>query len=122
MRLKASQVRAYREQQWREQNGICPLCQHYIEPAAAVLDHNHRTGYNRAVLHRFCNSYLGKIENNIRRNCLTDAQVQNILRNAHAYMSKSLDTLHPTYRTPEEKRARAQARVKKRRAAAKANK
>lgn len=122
MRLKASQVRAYREQQWKSQNGICPLCQQYIPPDLAVLDHDHQLGYIRKVLHRGCNALEGKIKNASIRCGVTRDQLVHLLQNLLEYQQQHTDTLHPTYRTAEEKQERANARAKKRRAAAKANK
>lgn len=113
-RLKTTEIKKYRDQALQDQNNICPLCNEYISPEQAVLDHHHESGYIRKVLHRFCNLYLGKIENSQKRNKLTDEQVQNILNNAFDYMQDYTDILHSTYRTQEEKAALRKKRAKKR--------
>jgi hypothetical protein len=45
------------------QNNKCALTKIDLEPKDSVLDHNHKTNYVRAVLHRQANAVLGKIEN-----------------------------------------------------------
>lgn len=113
-RLRPKEIKPERERLWKEQSGICPLCQDYINPEDAVLDHNHKTGYIRHVLHRNCNLFLGKIENNIPRNKLTATQAQNLLLNAWTYMQTKQLMIHPTHLTPEEKLKRAMNRRRKR--------
>jgi hypothetical protein len=63
MQLKTSEIKSYRENQLAAQNYICPLCRRRIEPTEAALDHCHRTGMVRRVVHRWCNAVLGRIEN-----------------------------------------------------------
>lgn len=113
MRLKPKDIKQYREQYHKEQNGICPLCQEPIELSDAVLDHRHSDGYVRGTIHRNCNLYIGKMENNLTRNKITRDRLKNILNNFINYIDSNKDVLHPTYRTPEEKKLRAQARRKK---------
>lgn len=47
----------------QEQGGIDPITNLPIPDKQAVLDHDHKTQYVRAVLHRQSNVVLGKIEN-----------------------------------------------------------
>lgn len=61
--LKATEIRKYREQQLEKQLYICPLCRRMIALDEAALDHCHKTGMIRRVLHRWCNSVLGRVEN-----------------------------------------------------------
>lgn len=61
--LKATEIRKYREQQLQNQLYICPLCRRMIALDEAALDHCHKTGMIRRVLHRWCNSVLGRVEN-----------------------------------------------------------
>lgn len=62
MRLKSSEIKAYRESEL-ERNPACPLCGRGILKEDSALDHDHRSGHVRSVLHRWCNSVLGRIEN-----------------------------------------------------------
>lgn len=61
MRLKQSEIKKYREEQLKRQNGICPLCTTKILKSEATLDHDHETGKIRQVLHRSCNQSEGRI-------------------------------------------------------------
>lgn len=115
-RIKASEVKAYRKQYLEQQHYLCALCKEPIDPAEAVLDHDHVSGQLRSVLHRGCNAYLGVIENNRSRNRISDARFQSILANAESYINNTKPILHSTYRTAEEKAERAKKRAKKKRA------
>lgn len=118
-RIKPAAVKQYREELLLKQGNKCALCGLDLPVNEAVLDHSHSTGYVRGVLHRFCNTYLGAIENNIKRNKISNTALRNILENAQQYMHTELDVLHYTYRTDEEKKARANARRARKRKAAK---
>lgn len=112
-RLKTTEVKKFREDMLADQHNICCLCEHTITDGEAVLDHNHRTGLVRGVLHRNCNLFLGKIENNIPRNKITEKMLSTILLNIQRYIRDSTEVYHPTFKTPEEKKA-LQAKRRKR--------
>ena len=61
MKLKTSEIKAYRLEQLRKQGNICPLCMTKIEIGEATLDHCHSSGHVRHVLHRSCNGAEGQI-------------------------------------------------------------
>ena len=103
-KLKAKEIADYRAQQLAEQKCKCALCNEPIEPGKAVLDHDHKTGQIRAVLHRGCNALLGHIENNAARNFITQSRLRAICENLIAYQDNLQEVLHPTHRTPEEKK------------------
>ena len=116
-RLKASELKSTRERLWHEQNGICPLCEQYITPDTAVLDHCHKTGKIRGVLHRNCNSTEGRVRSARQRSGMTELAFENFLRNLYEYQTRTYRTcIHPTFRTPEEKVARRAKQAKARRA------
>ena len=114
-RAKPKDIKTLREQYLSEQLGCCAICGEPIAQGEAVLDHCHRTGYLRAVLHRGCNAYIGHLENNMARNKITPKRLQAILTNFQMYVNSHRLVLHPTHRTPEEKKERAKIRAKKRR-------
>jgi hypothetical protein len=58
---------------------------------------------------------LGKIENNVTRNRITEIQLAAILRNYQVYVADTVNILHPTHRTPEQRQLRAKKRAKQRR-------
>ena len=115
MKAKPKDIKPLREQYLTEQQGLCALCQEPVMPEEAVLDHCHKTGYLRSVLHRGCNAYIGHMENNQARNRITPKRLAMILTNFETYTQTHRLVLHPTHRTPEEKLARAKKRAKARR-------
>lgn len=110
-RLKnAKEVREWRERTLAEQGGVCALCGLPLKSEDAVADHNHKHGWMRGVLHRGCNSLLGKIENNWQRVGVPD--IEKFLNGCYFYIlignvpSLDVDVYHPSHRTAEEKRLR----------------
>jgi hypothetical protein len=121
-KLKASEIRAYRQQAVQDQGYKCPLCEQPLTQQDAVLDHRHSDGLIRQAIHRFCNTFLGKIENNVIRNRITPEQLEAILRNYERYVQHTQVLLHPTHRTAEERLLRNKQRAKRRRLLAKSAK
>lgn len=102
-RLKHKDIVEYRKQQLAKQDNRCALCMDIIVDDA-VLDHCHKSGLIRGVLHRGCNSLLGKIENNMPRNRVTVERLRGLAHNLIEYITTTNSTaIHPTHRTPEEK-------------------
>ncbi len=103
MKLKQSQIREYRQTQLQHQGQKCALCGEDIEDDA-VLDHCHKTGLIRKVLHRGCNSLLGKIENSMPRSRVDIRRLEGIAHNLVAYIkTQHTDITHPTHLTKEER-------------------
>lgn len=113
-RLKAAALAAYRELELTAQGGRCALCDEIIEPGKAVLDHDHKTGHIRGVLHRGCNALEGNITNALPRNLITPQRLRAIFANWERYHTNPKDLLHPTHRTAEERKIRAKKRAKTR--------
>jgi len=115
-KLKTSEVKLFREQLLVQQQGLCALCSEAIEPGKAVLDHDHKTGQVRGVLHRGCNALEGVIANNMARNLVQLDRLLKLFANWEHYHNKTqINLLHPTHLTPEERKARASKRAKARR-------
>ena len=121
MRLKQREVKPLREKLLKDQTGCCALCQQPVIDDA-VLDHDHKTGEIRGVLHRGCNALLGKIENNMPRNRVDLGRLSKIAENLIKYLTADpkSEFLHPTHRTKEERyeklaRKRKQNREKQKR-------
>lgn len=112
-KIKTSEINGLRELLLEEQMDICPLCSLIITKDKAVLDHNHKTGHIRAVLHRGCNTMLGQIENNLKRNGISNP-LEFLIGCSH-WIQNEPDTglIHPTHLTPEEKQIRVKTRAKK---------
>lgn len=119
-RLTASQVKAHRDKLLEEQGGRCALCGELIQ-RDDVLDHDHKTGEIRGVLHRGCNAMLGHLENNRARHLLTsEVRFARFLSNVQKYLLQRRDdpVLYPTHRTDEEKRELRLKRAREARAKA----
>lgn len=114
-RIKPKDIKPLRDQWLKDQSHLCLLCQELIKPGEEVLDHDHKSGYLRGVLHRGCNAYIGALENNQKRNRITESRLKMILKNFESYIQAHKPQIHPSHRTPEEKKQRAQVRAKKRR-------
>jgi hypothetical protein len=112
VRLKYREIKEHREQLLSGQSHRCALCNELIEDDA-VLDHCHKTGKIRKVLHRGCNAMLGKIENNMPRNRITIRRLETFATNLVRYLEQEYeDIVHPTYLTPEEKKMKAYKKKK----------
>lgn len=121
-RLTQREIATVRAEMLLEQKGRCALCGDPIPSSEAVLDHCHKTGHIRGVLHRGCNAALGHIENNAPRYKLTSvARLTRWLRAIPAYIHGDYGhrPLHHTYRTEDEKRRLRNQRARRKRAAAK---
>lgn len=96
-KLKASKIKEYRQQQLALQNNCCDLCGEEVVDDA-VLDHDHKTGLIRKVLHRGCNSMLGKVENNMARSRMDIYRLRAWAENLVDYIQTvHTDIVHPTH-------------------------
>lgn len=104
MKLKYRDIATHRSALLQQQEYRCALCdQHIVDDA--VLDHDHKSGRIRRVLHRGCNAMLGKIENNMPRNLIDLHRLEHFSTNLVKYITQEReDIVHPTHRTKEEKR------------------
>ena len=105
-KLKYKEVREYREKFLEEQENRCGLCGDEIEPEKAVLDHDHKSGQLRSVLHRGCNALLGKIENSMPMNQVDEQRLSEICKNLVEYRHKKKDLLHPTFKDKKTKKSK----------------
>jgi len=103
MKLKYTEVKPFRQQQLVLQNNCCALCSETVSAEEAVLDHCHLTGVLRGVLHRGCNSLLGKIENNMSRSRVDIGRLAKISKNLIKYLTADAvsEFLHPSFKIKE---------------------
>lgn len=122
-KLKTTGVKPLRAQLLEQQGGRCAICGYECSSDEAVLDHDHKGGHVRAVLHRGCNALLGRVENNAPRHGIRLEQLIAFLAGASKYIDDHRENIsgwiHPTHFTPEEKAERRKAKAKKAREAAK---
>jgi len=96
MKLKTTEVKPLRERLLLEQGGRCALCGQLIDEGKAVLDHDHATGHCRGVLHRSCNSVLGKWERGRRYG--KDFDPVHAAKGLFAYLTKPQTLpIHPSH-------------------------
>lgn len=74
---------------WSEQSGRCLLCGEPFQgaPRQTVVDHDHRTGAIRGLLHQKCNLRLGHFENFQGTVAQRDAQYGEFAIRAVAYVA-----------------------------------
>ena len=117
MRLKIKEIPEYRQALAEKQGLACGLCGYSLAGKVANLDHDHKTGLIRSVLCRQCNTLLGKIENFL--NTYGHDHPRIFLSRAWGYMEDHRrhpgEVYHPSYKTPEEKKAARNARARARR-------
>ena len=116
IKIKQKDIKILREQYYKEQHGLCALCFEHMDPSEAVLDHDHRPGSLRGVLHRGCNAYIGSMENNLARNRISTNRLSLIMINFISYISTHKPIRHPSHLTPEERKLKTQARAKRNKA------
>lgn len=117
----------------KKQGMACLVCQQPIKVSTKgrgsdyCLDHCHETGEVRAVLHRSCNSALGKAEHAIGRWGAKSAKYADIipyLRKMVAYYDWVAENptgiMYPSHKTPEEQAAAAKLKRRKQYAVKKA--
>jgi hypothetical protein len=124
VRLKVAEVAATRKRLLAAQGGKCALCQQPCTEAAACLDHCHSTGAIRAVLHRSCNAVLGKVENGCVRYAVKDrvAFCSGLAPYLRRHAINTTGLLHPSHKSPEEKREARNRKARISRAKAKTTK
>jgi DNA-binding sugar fermentation-stimulating protein len=124
IKLKSTGIKKVRLDLLGSQNYKCAICNFDCAEDEAVLDHCHKGGHIRAVLHRGCNALLGRVENNAPRHGLKLEQLIAFLAGASAYIDTHRENqtalIHPSHFTAEEKAERRKAKAQKIRAKAKA--
>ena len=122
-KLKSTEIKTTRDQLLKNNNFKCGLCGlPVLDNEAVHLDHDHKQGHVRDAIHGRCNTTLGKLENHfIRAGFKTEEQKREFLMNVWAYIklheTDQTNLIHPSHKTPEERKALA---AKRRKAKAKA--
>lgn len=103
-RLAPKDIKTVRLALLEQQGYKCALCRQHCTPEQAVLDHDHKLGHVRAVLHRGCNGFLGHLEKN-RYNVPLAAFLQGALPYLDLHSFPQTTFRHPSSRTPAEKKS-----------------
>lgn len=110
--VKQKDLKAWaREYLLTQQHGLCPLCRTTIDhmnPKDMVVDHDHKTGEIRGVLHRSCNAGEGKIMGAVARwGVGAGAKLPDCIRwleNLLSYLKKQhTGRMYPGAKTEEER-------------------
>jgi hypothetical protein len=112
MKLKQGELQGFRDAAYENQDGQCGICGNPIVEDE-VLDHDHKTGRIRAVLHRSCNRGEGIAKNALK---WISGSTPETLRAIADYMERDWTDrpLHPNHKTPNDKRLKLlRVRVKK---------
>ena len=121
-KLKHREVAGVRDDLLQAQNFRCAICNIGLTNDTAVLDHCHTTGAIRGVLCRNCNGIEGKVHNLARRAKRQYTAAWWLDRLASYWENHTSDRhglMHPTHKTAEDKRLRANKLARERRARAK---
>lgn len=131
-KITRGMVRAVTLKLLKEQDGMCLVCAKPIDITkkgavgdGPALDHCHRTGFIRGVLHRSCNGGIGKAESVIGRWVTGSMQdetaiVQDMQRMVDYLKRPNTDLLYYTFKTPEEQAQAQRLKARKARARRKA--
>ena len=120
-RIKSKEVKNTRLELLELQENTCAICRLPCSLDQAVLDHTHKAGHIRAVLHRGCNAVEGKVVNAIKRYGIADpaAFLAGLIKYHEVHRTDQTGLIHPTFKTAEEKKALAKKRAQRKRLAAK---
>jgi len=128
-RIKYSELKALKLTQLKEQDWCCAICGKGLktawskEPLSIHWDHCHETGFMRGVVCRTCNIVEGKAWNSYCRQTKKDKRTKDkylkIIKGLSFYYDNFLnkELIHPTFKTPEEKKELAKKRAKRKRKA-----
>lgn len=131
-KITRGQVRSVTMKLLKEQGGLCPVCAKPINLAqrstsgdGPALDHDHRTGHIRGVLHRSCNGGIGKAESIVGRwitGSMQDEQaiIQDMQRMVNYLLQPNTDLIYYSHKTEEEAKAAQNAKRRRVRAQRKA--
>lgn len=133
-RIDRSEIATIRARILKQQGGKCAICKQPIDPKSrtdyAVLDHDHKTGYIRAVLHNNCNKAEGKVKTKAQM-CHKGIDAYEYLISLGEYLKlhkePQTNLLHPEHLTEAEKAEKRREyqrkyRAKQKRLKAKQNK
>lgn len=118
MKLKVNDIPKLRTAIALGQENKCWLCRVDLRTVTACLDHSHETGRIRGVLCQNCNGIEGKITNlanRAKRNGTKYDFVNMVLSYWNHFSACQRDEIHPTHKTPDEKRLRRNKKAKERR-------
>lgn len=119
--LKTAEVSAVRQQLLKKQGGVCAVCsQKILGRDVAVLDHDHDTGRIRGVLHSSCNGIEGRMKSlghRCHKGVLSVDYIIGLGKYLEHHKTPRIGALHPSYKTPQQKKDAKNAKARAARAA-----
>ena len=120
MRLKPKDIPLLRDKLAKEQGGKCWICQIDLSTVTACLDHDHSplSGRCRSTLCSNCNGLEGRVFNLARRGKRQRTEmdfVKSIVAYWEFHSKNPSQEIHPSHRTPEEKRIARNKKARERR-------
>ena len=121
-KLKTKDIPVVKKEILSNQGYACMLCKvdmRKVESRNVCLDHCHRTGYIRGVLCRNCNGVLGRLESlatRAKKGLTHITWLENAVRFLReTSRAPAYEYIHPTFKSPTEKRVLANKRARIRR-------
>jgi len=122
-KLKASETAGIRRQLVVKQGHLCAVCgKPFTKLDDGVLDHCHKTGFIRGVLHRSCNSGEGKVRIKAQwshKGVTPDEFLIGLGQYLALHEKPKYQLIYHSHKTKDEKRLAVNAKARKKRAAAK---
>ena len=120
MRLKVKDIPALRDKIALEQGGKCWICKIDLSTVTACLDHDHspHSGRCRSVLCSNCNGLEGRFFRLARRGKRERTEmdfVKSIVAYWEHHAQNPRAEIHPSHRTPDEKRIARNKKARERR-------
>ena len=118
MKLTAARIPAVRTALLKKQGNVCAICQQpFTKKDVPCLDHCHKTGYVRGVLHRTCNGQEGRVLTKAIRGhagVTGEDYIIGLGKYYDQFKTPQTPYIHPTHKTEDEKRLarNKKARVK----------
>lgn len=128
-KMKQADIPKIRSMLMAKQNGVCPICGGDLTKCSAsnvVIDHDHKTGFVRAALHRGCNKVEGSVLSTVSRwgkaTCMDEVigTLERLLEFWKLHSTAQTNIIYYGHKTAAEKRLAANK--KRRKAAAKKRK
>lgn len=119
-KLQHSMVKPTRQRILAQQKGRCAICEINVlaESKTTTLDHDHETGVVRGVLCNNCNGLEGKVKNaatRAKREGTYLEWLEKLVLYLQKHASNQTNLIHPTHKTPLEKKAALAKRAAARR-------
>lgn len=112
-RLQGKEIADFRKERI-EEIIYCPICKIKLD-FRSHLDHDHKNGQIRDVLHAGCNRALGKLENALRMVPDPVAFLNNVADYIQWHKYAPSGIYHPTWKTEQEKKELRNKRARRKR-------